>query len=245
MFDFRIYPSIANADDGAREMSVRLILMDPYEGRPTSLRVDVGDESWVVPISESDEVMTGHASCRVVQSIVLQNQGSLVQKIAAAARADLALVGYRQPVHYTMTGEDLTNFKRIAALWSAPILLPMPPKPASDGQSGAMYSGVNGITNPELIRSTKVQPKFPKYAIGKKVLGRVTLQAVVRKDGTVGDVVVKQGAGGDCGFEEAAIAAVSQWRYKPAMQNGRPVDVYFTVVIDFTFGDYKLAPGGP
>ena len=36
------------------------------------------------------------------------------------------------------------------------------------------------------------------------------------------------------GFEDAALAAVKQWRYEPATQNGRPVDVYFTVVVDFT-----------
>ena len=27
--------------------------------------------------------------------------------------------------------------------------------------------------------------------------------------------------------------AVTQWRYKPGVQNGRPVDVYFTIVVDF------------
>ena len=38
---------------------------------------------------------------------------------------------------------------------------------------------------------------------------------------------------GYMGFEESAIDAVKQWRYKPAMQGTRPVDVYCTVVVEF------------
>ena len=35
------------------------------------------------------------------------------------------------------------------------------------------------------------------------------------------------------GFEQAAIDAVQNWMYKPALQNGRPVEVYFTVFVEF------------
>lgn len=49
------------------------------------------------------------------------------------------------------------------------------------------------------------------------------------------------GAGGDCGFEEEAIKAVRKWRYEPGTRDGQPVDVFFTVLIDFTFGDYRMA----
>ena len=35
------------------------------------------------------------------------------------------------------------------------------------------------------------------------------------------------------GFEEAAIEAVQQWRYKPGKQNGEPVDVYFAIIVEF------------
>jgi len=38
----------------------------------------------------------------------------------------------------------------------------------------------------------------------------------------------------EVGFEEAAIEAIEQWRYEPALLNGRPVDVYLTVVVEFT-----------
>ena len=37
----------------------------------------------------------------------------------------------------------------------------------------------------------------------------------------------------DYGFEEAAVEAIRQWRYRPATRNGQPVSVYFTVLVEF------------
>jgi TonB family protein len=99
-----------------------------------------------------------------------------------------------------------------------------------------LYAGIGGVTNPELIEATKVPPRYPDAARKAKISGRVTLQAVVKKDGSVGDIQVLQSPDPKFGFVEAAIAAVKQWRYKPAMQNGRPIDVYFTIVVDVEKG---------
>ena len=84
---------------------------------------------------------------------------------------------------------------------------------------------------PEVVK--QVKPDYPEIARKAKVQGQVILQAVVRKDGTVGDIQVLRSPGSKFGFDEAAIAAVRQWRYKPGLQNGKPVDVYFTIVVDF------------
>jgi len=98
---------------------------------------------------------------------------------------------------------------------------------------GPVRAGFGGVTYPVLIESTKVQPKYPELARKAKVTGNVILEAVVAKDGTVGDVKVLRSPGANLGFEESAIDAVRQWRYKPGVQNGRPVDVYFTIVVEF------------
>jgi len=98
---------------------------------------------------------------------------------------------------------------------------------------GPVRAGFGGVTYPVLIESTKVQPKYPELARKAKVTGNVILEAVVAKDGTVGAVKVLRSPGANLGFEESAISAVKQWRYKPGVQNGRPVDVYFTIVVEF------------
>jgi len=238
MFDFRIYPSIASAAAGARKMVVIILVKDPSKGRPTSLQVDTGEETWIVPITDSEKITTHDSGCRVTQTIFLPNQASFVQKLAEATQVQMALVGYQRPVRYKMTAEDLANFRRIDALWKAPVLPPVPSSPIKNGPpEGSVAADESSVTNPELIRSSKFPPRFPRFAQGKRAYGRVQLQAVIRKDGTVGEIEVLKGAGGDCGFEESAIEAVSKWRYKPGTKDGNPVDVYFTVVIDFTYGN--------
>jgi protein TonB len=94
-------------------------------------------------------------------------------------------------------------------------------------------AGFGGVTYPVLIESSKVLPEYPELARKAKVTGSVILEAVITKGGTVGRIKVLRSPGAHLGFDKAAIDAVQQWRYKPGIQNGRRVDVYFTIVVDF------------
>jgi TonB family protein len=96
-----------------------------------------------------------------------------------------------------------------------------------------LLAGVGNVSNPRFIPESRVEPVFPKEAREKKIEGNVILQAVVLKDGTVAGVEVLNCSRPGFGFEEAAIAAVSEWRYEPALMDGEPVDVYFTIFLDF------------
>jgi protein TonB len=106
--------------------------------------------------------------------------------------------------------------------------------PEAPPPTGPLIAGVNNVSNPILIESTKIDPEYPELARVARVDGQVILQAIVRKDGSVGDVSVIRVNRPNLGFEESAAAAVVQWRYEPALQNGKPVEVYFTVVVDFS-----------
>jgi protein TonB len=105
---------------------------------------------------------------------------------------------------------------------------PEPPPP-----SGPLLAGVGDVTNPVLIPETKVDPEYPELARVARLEGNVILQAIIHADGTVGEVQVLRSNRPNMGFEEAAIGAVQQWRYEPALQNGKPVEVYFTVFVEF------------
>ncbi len=106
--------------------------------------------------------------------------------------------------------------------------------PEPPPQEGPLIAGEGGVTRPVLIPETKVQPEYPDAARKEKIEGSVILQAIVMKDGSVGDIVVLRAPGKNLGFEQAAIDAVKKWKYKPATKNGIPVDVYFTVEITFS-----------
>jgi protein TonB len=106
--------------------------------------------------------------------------------------------------------------------------VPEPPPP-----SGPLLAGAEGVTLPVLIGESKIKPDYPELARVARIEGRVILQAIVLKDGSVGELEVLSCNRPNMGFEDAALAAVAQWRYKPAMQGSKAVDVYFTVRVDF------------
>ena len=75
-----------------------------------------------------------------------------------------------------------------------------------------------------------VAPKYPPEAGRARIEGTVVLLAVIGKDGTVQDVRVQSGLSV---LAQAAIAAVKQWRYRPYLLNGEPVEVDSQITINF------------
>jgi len=76
-----------------------------------------------------------------------------------------------------------------------------------------------------------VAPKYPPEAGRAQIEGTVVLLAVIAKDGSVEDVRVKSGLSV---LAQAAIEAVKQWRYRPYLLNGEPVEVDSQITINFT-----------
>jgi protein TonB len=77
----------------------------------------------------------------------------------------------------------------------------------------------------------KVEPEYPHAARVARLSGKVELQAVIGLDGSVESADVLRST--SALFDEAALRAVRLWRYEPARMDGRPVRVYFTVVVTF------------
>jgi protein TonB len=76
-----------------------------------------------------------------------------------------------------------------------------------------------------------VAPKYPPEAGRARIEGTVVLLALIGKDGSVEDVRVKSGLSV---LAQAAIEAVKQWRYRPYLLNGEPVEVDSQIIINFT-----------
>jgi periplasmic protein TonB len=85
------------------------------------------------------------------------------------------------------------------------------------------------VKQPQLIK--KVEPPYPEVGRRSKLEGVVVLEAVITKTGSVEEVKVLRSL--HPVMDQAALNAVKQWKYKPAILNGRPVKVYFTVTVTF------------
>ena len=78
---------------------------------------------------------------------------------------------------------------------------------------------------------SKVNPSYPERSRQERKEGTVTLGLVVSKDGSVSGVHVVKGVDND--IDQAAIEAVSRWRFDPGTYRGNAVDVELTVTVNF------------
>jgi TonB family protein len=108
----------------------------------------------------------------------------------------------------------------------APPTEALPAVPADRG----VYSAVPmGGTQPEEIE--RVVPRYPAAARRAGVQGAVVVRGIVRRDGAIDDVEVIKDL--PYGLGDSAREAVSRWRFRPATYQGEPIDVYYTVTVNF------------
>jgi protein TonB len=80
---------------------------------------------------------------------------------------------------------------------------------------------------------SKIDPAYPAIAKAARIQGTVILSATISKTGTIENLTVLSGPPM---LAQSALDAVRNWRYKPYLLNGQPVEVQTTVNITFTLG---------
>ncbi len=86
-----------------------------------------------------------------------------------------------------------------------------------------------GVTTGMLIR--RVEPSYPALARSARISGNVVLKAIINREGLIQDL---QLVSGHPMLVPSAIDAVRQWRYRPYLLNGQPVEVETTITVIFT-----------
>jgi len=87
---------------------------------------------------------------------------------------------------------------------------------------------VSDLGEGSLLR--RVQPAYPPIARLARVQGAVQLRAIISKAGTIENLVV---VSGPPTLVKSAIDAVRQWRYRPYLLNGEPIEVETEITINF------------
>ena len=103
--------------------------------------------------------------------------------------------------------------------------------PAPESVSRVYVTDDDGVQNPGLLEETT--PQYTREAQGQQIEGEVWLEAVVRPDGTVGDIHVTKSLDMKYGLDVAAVIAAKQWRFDPGTRDGEPVAVQVEIALEF------------
>jgi periplasmic protein TonB len=93
-----------------------------------------------------------------------------------------------------------------------------------------LYKVGGDVSAPVLIHS--VEPTYPDNARDTNVASTVQVMLWVDINGNPSHVRVTHGAG--MGLDQKALEAVRQYKYKPAMKDGKPVMVELNVEVKFS-----------
>lgn len=102
--------------------------------------------------------------------------------------------------------------------------------PGSGGNTGGGPMHIGGSVKPPSVLH-EVEPEFSEEARKAKFSGNVQVYLWVDEQGNPSHVRVYHGVG--MGLDEKAVEAVKQYKFKPAMQNGKPVKVDLYIDVNF------------
>jgi periplasmic protein TonB len=142
-----------------------------------------------------------------------------VRPITTDERPDVAAPDIQGP--YIPGAIDVTD----ATKTSPPVESPHFTQPPSEKRP-VKVSG--GVMQAQLI--SRVEPRYPVLGVQIHLQGTVHLHAIISRDGRITSLEV---VSGHPLLVQAALDAVRQWRYRPTLLDGQPVEVETTITVEF------------
>lgn len=104
--------------------------------------------------------------------------------------------------------------------------------------TGGAYLGprISGEVDREFMPLSRTPPQYPYQATRRRIEGWVRVSFKVTETGTVEDVVLLESEPEGI-FDRAAMRAVSQWKFKPRIVDGKPVAARAEQVVEFKLND--------
>ena len=139
---------------------------------------------------------------------------------------------------------EIRGLRRFAAIATCLVL-----GAATCASALALHIRINGVyadsqhpdTNPASVNVSpktmqnqiihKVQPQYPMEAKKAAIQGKVVLGAIIGKEGSVTNLKVDSGPKE---LQQSALDAVRQWKYRPYLLNGQPVEVRTKINVVYT-----------
>ena len=194
-------------------------------------------------IADDEESIDSGFSPASENSLKSKSASAAANKIAAATKPAPAVKPLEQPILVRNDGAvaKLTKATKPASDAPAPSMIGIAPADSDGSLPNLMDNAGNtpqpvlqtlnvsqGVSQGLLIK--KIQPSYPSNALRMRVEGAVQLQATIGKAGNIVGVKVLSG---DPLLARAAAEAVTQWKYKPYLLNGEPVEIQTQVTVNF------------
>lgn len=112
------------------------------------------------------------------------------------------------------------------------------PAPVPKSPPSSVVSAADRVQlSPQTAQSVRVSvpPNYPLLARQMKVQGAVNLQALISRDGSIQELQILSGP---TILAAAAREAVRQWRFKPYLQNGEPIETQASITVNFTISTH-------
>jgi protein TonB len=106
---------------------------------------------------------------------------------------------------------------------------PQPVRPREDPPRQPHRISMTHLEQAMLVR--RVEPIYPTLPRQMGRGGHVELRAIIATDGTIQSLQVVRG---DPLFYQSALDAVGQWRYRPTILNGQPVEIDTYITVEYT-----------
>jgi TonB family protein len=168
----------------------------------------------------------------VVASGENHNGGKMFLQLGAMSES-VSVTGSRSAPVSAPTGNPANPINTLGPMTTlAPIAPPREntslPKPDSTGRIrvGGMVQAASMLN--------AVKPVYPVDLQQQGIQGTVKFEAVVSRQGTIGELKL---IGGPPPLVQAALDAVRQWRYRPTQLNGEPVETVTTIDVNFQLKD--------
>ena len=98
-------------------------------------------------------------------------------------------------------------------------------------QEDRVYETGDGVELPTAVK--EIRPSYTPEAMNAQIEGTMRVSAVVKADGTVGEVRVSRSLDQTYGLDEQGLIAAREWRFRPGTKDGKPVSV--RIELQFTF----------
>jgi len=178
-----------------------------------------------------EEARQAHISGFVIIEAIIDHTGAVkdikVVKSLPHGLSEAAVDAVRQWVFKPGT----LNGEAVDVVFDFPIIFKLD---KNDSYDGPIRVG-GDVMAPVVMK--RVDPAYTAEARKRGITGIIILEAVIGRDGLAKKVTVLKPL--PYGLDQAAVDAVTQWKFKPGTLEGKPVDVIYTLTVSFNLDKKK------